>query len=326
MFQGQSPKRCRANESSKHFGVRFRPDLQKWVAEIRVAEWKTVDKKVWLGTFDSEEGAARAVDAARTLLKCKKKRPPNFPCESLDAYSEKIPSNLNLNNLRDDSMFKEVTLFVKRKAQEYAASFCPNKTTGAISISTDEVLLAKYSSLQLLPQGFVMQEDTVSMASYVGTSYGSSTGSYNTHLGTMAGQSDGQWMSPTSVTYCSAPSSAGTSPGDQGPWFHLDNNSCYSFRQSEMTQIEEQPVEGDWTVVHLQPASSHTIENRGSIWEGENIGGDGQYVLPDNDLWWTEVGDFLFPGDDEFFEQSNQTATDIVPRDEVSIFMLGNQF
>lgn len=47
MFQtSQSPKKSRGKESSKHFGVRFRPDLAKWVAEIRVAEWRTVDKKV----------------------------------------------------------------------------------------------------------------------------------------------------------------------------------------------------------------------------------------------------------------------------------------
>ena len=118
-------KKTRAKESSKHFGVRFRPDLNKFVAEIRVAEWKTVDKKVWLGTFETEEGAARAVDAARKLLRCKKKRPANFPCIELEAYPEQIPPNLNLKNLGNDAMFKDVTLFVKRKAQEYAASFSP---------------------------------------------------------------------------------------------------------------------------------------------------------------------------------------------------------
>ncbi|KAG0590009.1 hypothetical protein KC19_1G063700 [Ceratodon purpureus] len=134
---GQSPKKTRGKESSKHYGVRLRPDHCKWVAEIRVP--KNVDKKVWLGTFDSEEGAARAVDLARNLLKCKQKRPANFPCNSLSAYSEKIPTNLNLDNLQDDSMFKEIILFVKRKAQEYAASFVPNKIA-YISISTDQIL------------------------------------------------------------------------------------------------------------------------------------------------------------------------------------------
>lgn len=116
--------RSRSREqSSRYFGVRFRPDLSKWVAEIRVAEWKAVDKKVWLGTFESEVGAARAVDAARKLLNCRKKRPPNFPCDKLTKYSERIPSYLLLTDLTNDTMFKRVTQFVKKKSQEYAATF-----------------------------------------------------------------------------------------------------------------------------------------------------------------------------------------------------------
>jgi hypothetical protein len=143
-------KKARAKESSKHFGVRFRPDLNKWVAEIRVAEWKTVDKKVWLGTFETEEGAARAVDAARKLLRCKKKRPANFPCIELEAYPEQIPPNLNLKNLGNDAMFKDVTLFVKRKVQEYAASFSP---PSKVSVSSSNLQVAEtsvYSQPELL--------------------------------------------------------------------------------------------------------------------------------------------------------------------------------
>lgn len=88
--------------------------------------------QIWLGTFDSEQGAAHAVDAARKLLKCKKNRPPNCPCDELFVYSETIPASLNLTNLVDESMFKEVTVFVKRKAQEYAAGFsCSSKATAA---------------------------------------------------------------------------------------------------------------------------------------------------------------------------------------------------
>lgn len=127
MLLPQTPtKRPRAKESSRHFGVRYRPDLSKWVAEIRVAEWKSVDKKVWLGTFDSEEGAARAVDSARKILRCCKKRPFNFPCPQLEAYKEAIPAHLDLNDLSNDVMYKDVTNFIKKKSQEYAALFCPN--------------------------------------------------------------------------------------------------------------------------------------------------------------------------------------------------------
>lgn len=131
------------DQSSRYFGVRFRPDLSKWVAEIRVAEWKTVDKKVWLGTFESEEGAARAVDAARKLLQCRKKRPANFPCENLTMYSERIPSHLVLTDVQDETMFKQVTQFIKKKSQEYAATF---------NVEDIQALLSELPELKIAPQ------------------------------------------------------------------------------------------------------------------------------------------------------------------------------
>lgn len=131
------------DQSSRYFGVRFRPDLNKWVAEIRVAEWKSVDKKVWLGTFESEEGAARAVDAARKLLKCRKKRPANFPCEQLTMYSERIPPHLVLQDVQNESMFKQVTQFVKKKSQEYAAT---------VNVEDIQALLSELPELNIAPQ------------------------------------------------------------------------------------------------------------------------------------------------------------------------------
>jgi hypothetical protein len=115
-------RRSRNKEcSSKYYGVRFRPDLSKWVAEIRVAEWKSLDKKVWLGTYISEEGAACAVDAARKILKCTKKKKPNFSCDRLEAYSESLPPELSLDNISDTTIFKAITEFVKCKAKQYAS-------------------------------------------------------------------------------------------------------------------------------------------------------------------------------------------------------------
>lgn len=107
--------------SSKYYGVRFRPDLSKWVAEIRVAEWKSVDKKVWLGTYISEQEAAYAVDAARKILKCTKKKEPNFSCDRLEAYTESLPPELSLDNISDTTIFKAITEFVKCKAKQYAS-------------------------------------------------------------------------------------------------------------------------------------------------------------------------------------------------------------
>ncbi len=115
-------RRSRNKEcSSKYYGVRFRPDLSKWVAEIRVAEWKSVDKKVWLGTYFSEEEAACAVDAARKILKCTKKKKPNFSCDRLEAYTESLPPELSLDNISDTTIFKAITEFVKCKAKQYAS-------------------------------------------------------------------------------------------------------------------------------------------------------------------------------------------------------------
>lgn len=111
--------------------MRFRPDFHKWVAEIRVAEWKDVDKKAWLGKFDTEEAAARGVDLARKLLKCTKKRPFNLPCPELDFYSTHIPPYLDLTDIANESMFKDVVLFIKKESQTYAASF---PTTSATAI------------------------------------------------------------------------------------------------------------------------------------------------------------------------------------------------
>ncbi|KAG0620799.1 hypothetical protein M758_4G245200 [Ceratodon purpureus] len=111
--------------SSIHYGVRFRPDLCKWVAEIRVAEWKDVDKKVWLGTFEAEESAARGVDLARKLLKCTKKKKFNLPCSELDQYDTEIPSHLDLTDIANEAMFKDVVSFIKNESQAYAARFPP---------------------------------------------------------------------------------------------------------------------------------------------------------------------------------------------------------
>lgn len=124
MQQGSTTttRRSRNKEcSSKYYGVRFRPDLSKWVAEIRVAQWKSVDKKVWLGTYISEEGAACAVDAARKILKCTKKKKPNFSCDRLEAYTESLPPELSLDNISDTTIFKAITEFVKCKAKQYAS-------------------------------------------------------------------------------------------------------------------------------------------------------------------------------------------------------------
>jgi hypothetical protein len=133
------PSPVRKAGSSIYYGVRFRPDLCKWVAEIRVAEWKAVDKKVWLGTFDTEKGAARGVDLARKLLRCQKKHTYNLPCAQLDAYAGQIPAHLVLTDVTATTMFKAATLFIKRECQAYAASFVDSQHMVPVSQTTESM-------------------------------------------------------------------------------------------------------------------------------------------------------------------------------------------
>ncbi|KAG0612363.1 hypothetical protein M758_6G021700 [Ceratodon purpureus] len=59
---------------TEYRGVRYREELNKYVTEIRPAR---SSKKIWLGTYDTAEEAARAFDIGN--LCCKKNLPLNFP-------------------------------------------------------------------------------------------------------------------------------------------------------------------------------------------------------------------------------------------------------
>jgi EREBP-like factor len=55
-------------------GVRHRPELNKWVTEIRPTSQK---RKIWLGTYETPQEAARAYDVG--IFYTRKKIPYNFP-------------------------------------------------------------------------------------------------------------------------------------------------------------------------------------------------------------------------------------------------------
>ncbi|KAF6142752.1 hypothetical protein GIB67_018463 [Kingdonia uniflora] len=72
-------------------GVRQRPS-GRWVAEIK----DTIQKiRVWLGTFDTAEEAARAYDEAACILRCSNTRTNFWPCSQSISTTPALPAKIS---------------------------------------------------------------------------------------------------------------------------------------------------------------------------------------------------------------------------------------
>ncbi|KAG0557469.1 hypothetical protein M758_11G129300 [Ceratodon purpureus] len=87
-------------------GVRHRPELNKWVTEIRPTSQK---RKIWLGTYETPEEAARAYDVG--IFYTKKKIPYNF---------EDSPQQLQLHPIPPELPWESFAALVKQRATSAA--------------------------------------------------------------------------------------------------------------------------------------------------------------------------------------------------------------
>lgn len=70
-------------------GIRYRPELGRYISEIRPAQPRK--RKIWLGTFKTAEEAARAFDAGIFYTK----KPVEYNFEDSPSILEPLPENLS---------------------------------------------------------------------------------------------------------------------------------------------------------------------------------------------------------------------------------------